>query len=268
MPPKSEPSSGTLFTTPFVISVLLLGVTALGLAPVTQRLQAALTKEAIALREPLSKLDKGGLGPYRFLAAHTLDDNIVASLGTDQYIDWILEDTTYAGKDRTNPLRFARLFVTYYTGQPDAVPHTPDVCMVGAGYTMDDANNITINVPGLADSPVVPVRALTFVKSGVFDADRMTVVYTFHTNGQFAETREGVRQAVNRPSDHHAYYSKVEVVFGSSDSRPPYPSREDAIKATEKLLGYALPMLVERHWPDWEAVKKQEAGERSDSDSV
>ena len=256
---KHQGTVTSLLTAPFVISVAILGVTAVGLPWATHVMRIVLTKEAIRLRSPLPRLDKGGLGPYVFRDKQDLDTAVVEALGTNEYIYWRLEDTSY-GASSLDPRRFARLFVTYYTGRPDPVPHTPDVCMLGSGYTTEEKENIIFAVGSLADSAEVPVRVLTFVKSGVFDSDKMTVVYTFHCNGRFAETRNAVRRMVNNPLDRHAYYSKVEVVFGWHGARPRYPSRKDVIVAAEKLLSYVLPLLVEEHWPDWAAVKRAEAG--------
>lgn len=258
MSDTSERLPSGLLNTPFVISAILLGVTALALGPVTARMRIVLTKEAIPLRAQLGRLNKSALAPYRFVRGNTLDDAVVDTLETEQYIDWVLEDATLI--DTSNPLRFARLFVTYYTGQPDPVPHTPDVCMVGAGYIAEQKANLTMTVPSFGEASEVPIRVLTFVKSGIYDGDKMTVVYTFHCNGRFAETRDKVRRTVNNPMDRFAYYSKVEVVFGWDRAVPRYPSRAESIKAAEKLLVRVLPLLVENHWPDWDAAVAEQTG--------
>lgn len=234
--------------------MIVLGATAIGLPAVTRHMRLVLAKQAAPLRSPLAKLDKNALGPYRFASANVLDPAVVDALGTTDYIDWILEDTSQA--NRLSPLRYARLHVTYYTGQPDAVPHTPDVCLVGAGYEIVRSNNTVVRVPTLADSREVPVRMVTFVKSAIFGGDEMPIVYTFHCNGKFAATRERVRTAVNNPLDEYAYYSKIEVGFGWNMARPHFPSRDEALAATAKLFSYVLPLLIEKHWPDWEALQR------------
>ena len=233
--------------------MIVLGATAIGLPAVSRHMRVALAKAAAPLRSPLAKLDKNALGPYRFVSANVLDAAVVDALGTTEYIDWILEDTSHT--NRSSPLRYARLHVTYYTGQPDAVPHTPDVCMVGAGYEIVRSGNTAVRVSTLAGSPEVPVRMVTFVKSAIFGADELPIVYTFHCNGKFAATRERVRTAVNNPLDEYAYYSKIEVGFGWNMARPHFPSQDEALAATAKLFSYVLPLLLENHWPDWKALK-------------
>ncbi len=243
-------------TTPFAISAVLLAAVAVGVPWANSAMKLALTKQPLPLQKPLHRLDRHRLGPYGFRAKIDLEQAVVETLGTEQYIYWILEDTTYKDRD---PRRYARLFVSYYTGGADAVPHTPDICMLGSGYTIENADNTTIHVPGLTDDGEVPVRAVTFVKSGIFAAESMTVVYTFRTNNVFAATRQAVRMKVASLADRYSYYSKVEVIFGSSDSNPVYPSPEQTRDAAEKLLSYVLPVLVEDHWPDWNVATQSSA---------
>lgn len=248
--------TGSLWTAPFLISLGILGVTAAGLGPVTRALKVALQKEAVPLRASLSRMDKSRLGPFRFIKAFTLESAVVNTLGTEEYISWILEDTALSNTN--SPLRYVNLFVTYYTGQPDPVPHTPDVCMAGAGYWREQAENITVRVDALSPDVEVPVRVLSFVKSGIFNGDKMPVLYTFHTNGRFAATREAVRTTVNTPLDRHAYYSKVEIQFGWERASPRYPTMEKMIEGSERVLNHVLPLLIDEHWPDWKAVKEAE----------
>lgn len=252
--------TASLFTAPFMVCVAILGMTAIGLPWATSYLRIVLTKEAIPLRRPLARLDKGRLGPYVFRSKIDLQEMVVEALGTDQYIYWLLEDTSY-GEQSLDPRRFVHLAVTYYTGQPDPVPHTPDVCLTGAGYITEQKENRSIHLVRVSDPLEVPVRVLTAVKSGIFGSERMTVVYTFHCNGRFAETRQAVRMIVNDPRQRYAYYSKVEVTFGWQAARPPYPPREQAVAATTKLLSHVLPLLLEEHWPDWAGVKRIASGE-------
>ncbi len=257
MPRSPQRSATSMWSPPFLISTLILGVTAIALGPVTDFMHVTLTKSPIPLRAPLGRLDKSRLGPYVFVQARTLDPAVVNTLGTDQYIDWILEDTSLAG--RRTPLRYAHLFVTYYTGQPDAAPHTPDQCYKGAGYTVASAENLTFHIDALETSPEVPVRLVSFIRSDIFDSDLTPVIYTFHCNGKFVASREGVRNAANNPLDKHAYYSKVELTFGWDNARPRVPSRAAAIEASQRLLEHVLPALVNDHWPDWAAVTASEA---------
>jgi hypothetical protein len=46
----------------------------------------------------------------------------------------------------------------------------------------------------------------------------------------------------------YSYFSKIELVFNQSLSAP---SKQEAIEASEKVLGVILPILEKDHWPDW-----------------
>jgi hypothetical protein len=248
----SDRAISRLFNAPFLTCVFLLGGTAAGLGPVTRYMKIALTKEAIEMRAPLGTFDKSRLGPYQFRRGVALEEAILNSLGTEMYIDWLLEDSEVT--DRRSPLRYVQLFVTYYTGQPDPVPHTPDVCYKAGGYTSTAVDNFVLSIPHVEAD--VPIRVITFEKSSIQDRDRLTVIYLFHCNGQFAAKRNKVRWLVSRPSDRYAYFSKVEIVFGGPNSQPRYATREQSVTAAKRLFSHVLPVLLENHWPDWEVVKQ------------
>ena len=250
-------SSNSFFSTPFVLTACILAVTAVAVPTVSKRLRMNFRKEAIPLRAALRNLDKSRLGRFRFVQANQLSAPIIEALGTAEYIDWVLEDTTYAGS--VDPRRIVRLHVTYYTGQPDPVPHTPDVCLPASGYEIVQAENTSLSVPELGESKQIPVRVLTFVRSALYEDAKPVVIYTFHCNGRFSATREGVRLATGNPLDRYAYYSKVEVSYGWDGATPSFPTPEQATAACAELFRRVLPVLVEQHWPDWQNAKSDDA---------
>lgn len=238
-----------VFSPPFIIAVTLLGSAAFLAGPGTTWLNLNAVKAALALQKPLGELDEGSLYPYRVVRRQILEDVIVEALGTDLYLKWTLEDTSV--DDKNDPLRYAELFVTYYTGGSSLVPHTPDVCYLGHGYSPAQPHgNLAIDVPSLGSSlREVPIRVCTFVKTAIFGNDDTSVVYTFHCNGRFAIGPRIVRMNINTPTHRYAYFSKVEVSF-------PGASREQAVRGTQKLFRRVLPVLVRDHWPDFEAAEK------------
>jgi hypothetical protein len=202
-----------------------------------------LAKEPIALRAPLGSLDAHDLGPYRVVKRQILEPGIEESLGTREYISWTLEDTRVA---TGQPLRFAHLFITYYTGGGSLVPHTPDVCYLGAGYQPAQAHeNRELPIETLPDgeSPL-PIRVCTFSKTAIFDHKQNSVAYTFHANGRFASTRNRVRLLLSDLSARYAYFSKVEVSFLDA-------TREQTVEGAQKLFARVIPLLLEHHWPKW-----------------
>jgi len=198
-------------------------------------------KAALPLKNPLGALKVEELLPYRVIERQALESTVVDALGTDQYINWVLEDTSAGQPD---PLRYVQLFITYDTGGVNLVPHTPDECRLGAGYQAAQPHeNVDIEVP-----MTIPVRLCTFLKTTVFDREEVSVVYTFHSNGTFVATRNGVRLLINDLSNRHAYFSKVEVSF-------PRATREQSLRGAAKLLERLLPVLVKDHFPDFEAAE-------------
>lgn len=201
-----------LVTPPFVVAVAMLGVAA-GLAgPVANWMHIKQGKKALPLKSPLTALNETEIAPYRVKTRRVLDPAVVEALGTDLYLDWTLEDGDLPPND---PLREVNLFVTYYSGGHNLVPHTPDVCYFGAGYAAAMPHeNTRIEVATLGpDLSTVPIRVCTFARTAIFDHGNLSVVYMFHCNGRFVATRTGVRVLINDPVSTYAYFSKVEVGF-------------------------------------------------------
>lgn len=242
-------SPSGVFTRPFVVSVVLLGAAAVLAGPVANWLNIKHAKLPLPLRKPLSALDEQAIAPYRVIKRHILDPTIVEALGTDLYLDWTLEDTSVP---RDDPLRYANLFITYDTGGHNLVPHTPDVCRRGAGYEPAQPHeNVDLNILTLGERfRAVSVRICTFAKTDIFSRERVSILYTFNCNGKFVSTRWGVRVLLNAPSRTYAYFSKVEVSF-------PQATRAQCVAGGRKLFGRVLPLLVNAHWPDFEAAETQ-----------
>ncbi len=173
---------------------------------------------------------------------------MVESLGTSEYIQALLVDTTVPPEATT---RVAKLFITYYTGQPDMVPHVPDECYLAGGFDPLWSGNVDVNVPGVgAPHDQVPVRVVEFrapsAKRSLAGLDTTTVMYFFHVNAKWTTTRNGVRTLLTNPFERFAYYAKIEVFF-SSGNLTRNASREDSLKALAPLLERLMPVLYEQH---------------------
>lgn len=240
---KTTPSKplARLITPPFGLAVVLLGTAAILAGPVSSWMDFQQGKAALPLKKPLGALDVEGLLPYKAIERRALESTVVEALGTDQYINWVMEDTSVP---QTNPLHYVHLFVTYDTGGVNLVPHTPDECLLGAGYQAAQPHeNVDINVP-----MTIPVRLCTFIKTAVFNREEVSVVYTFNCNGKFVATRTGVRLLINDLSNRYAYFSKVEVSF-------PRATRAQSLQGAAKLFERLLPVLIKDHFPDFETFE-------------
>ena len=255
-PPKN--ALVRLASPPFVIAVVMLMVAIVLAGPVAAWKKFKRAKLPLPLKKALTALDVEALAPYQVVERVVLDPTVVEALGTDRYLNWVLEDSSLPSGD---PLRRASLLVTYYSGGQDLVPHTPDVCFLGTGYEPAQPHeNRKIEVRSLpAESAMVPIRVCTFVRTSVFQHKKHSVVYTFFCNGRAVCTRTDVRLLINNPTNTYAYFSKVEVSF-------PRATRAQNIEGAQKLFERLLPVLRRDHWPDFEAA--EEAGETEPAPSA
>lgn len=206
-------------------------------------------KQRLDLKAPLTQLDLAKIRPYERVDSDVLSAEEIEALGTEEYIIWQLVDTRIP--ERNNPMKYARLFVTYYSGQPDQVPHVPEECFLGGGYQqLGKPLNTEITVPTLKqDYGKIPLRILSFRKDSVIGgAYAPTVCYLFSVNGKFVSSRTDVRMALSNLFERYAYFSKVELTFGLPGHKI---DTEQVRQAAEELLKVVLPVLVDDHWPDW-----------------
>ncbi len=228
-----------------MVAAIILGIAAVLAGPVAKNMKLRQFKKRLPLMKAFSDLDLEALKPFRVVERQDLEPAMVDSLGTKDYIHWVLEDTSVNEDD---PMRVVTLFVTYYSGGVNLVPHTPDACFLGAGYEPSQAHeNKSVSIESLQRE--VPIRVLTFAKTAIRGRSKVSVAYNFHCNGEFVETRTAVRLRVNDPLRTYAYFSKVEVSF-------PRATREQTIEGAAKILDRILPLLSRDHWPDYDQAER------------
>jgi len=235
----------------FLVCVVVLAVCAGGLKVGAERLMWHFRKLELPLRKPFDDMDVQKLWPYKLLASRKIPEEIEEELGTKEYIQWTLIDSSVREND---PFAVVDLFVTYYTGDPERVPHVPDWCYVGSGGRVAESENIEITVADNGTgSDELPVRILEIVvpRGGINQV--RTVGYFFAVNGEYRCTRTGVRIRVNRLTDRYAYFSKVEVSFPQCRDA----EREATINALTKFLRKLVPVLAAEHWPNWAEAKSR-----------
>ena len=236
----------------FLICILILIFAGASMSIAINRFGVYLNKEPIPLKKSLDLLDKNDLSPYIVKPQDKLkilNEEIVKSLGTQDYIQWILEDED---TQDNNSVHRCLLFITYYAC-PDKVPHVPEECWTGGGFrklssesiTLDINNNTTgfkLEIP--AKFLVFGPQKLNLLQSSI----RIPNIYFFIVNGKYVGSREAARIALNKNLfGKYSYFSKLELVFNQI---PDTPNEEDAIEASEKLLSVILPILEQEHLPD------------------
>ncbi len=249
----------------YYVCVGILLLAALTMQAVANHLKVTFTKKAVPLKRPLVALDTAKLGPeYRLAASQPppLNDEVLENLGTHEYLQWFLEDTRRPADD---PRGLVHLFITYYTGKADPVPHNPEECYSAGGASLEGRTQITVTMPGPHGKTVqIPVKVLDFVPSArsslivQAEARPLVVAYFFYTNGKYETTRTGVRVATGSLFDRYAYYCKIEMTFTDRQAGIP-ANREQTEEATRDLLRKLMPILWADHFQDWDALKRGEA---------
>ncbi len=232
----------------FLICTAVLALACAGMSVARHQLGLYLKKEPLPLKKPLDQLDEAALAPYEVVAKLKIEnEEILRSLGTEDYIQWVLEDPREPSE---SPVRRVMLFITYYK-LPDRVPHVPEECYTGGGYRRLDTEPVTLHVTLSGEPRDIPGRYLVF--EGSPDAlasasPRFPVLYLFRVNDEYAGSRDGARMALNRNIfSKHSYFCKVELVFNQALVAP---TRAATVSAGERILMAVLPLLERDHWPD------------------
>ena len=233
----------------FLICVAVLAVAAGGMSIAIQSFGVYLKKQPLPLKKSLDLLNESALAPYKVIEKHKiLNEEIVKELGTEDYIQWVLEDPRV---EVDSTVRKCLLFISYYE-LPDRVPHVPEECYTGGGYQRLATDSVTLypNKPGLQKQ--IEGKYLVFGSTkGDFlqSGERFPVLYFFKVNGEYAGSRDEARIALNKNLFRkYSYFCKVELIFNQAFVAP---SKQQAVAASEKLLAVILPILEREHWPDW-----------------
>jgi hypothetical protein len=225
----------------FVLCVLVLAVSGLGMSVMKDSLGGYLTKTPLLLMRSLDALDANALAPLEVIARQKIESqDIVASLGTEDYIQWVLADANDTlGTGRV------MVFVTYYR-LPDRVPHVPEECYMGGGFQRLVTEAMTLD---LGDGQL-DAKYLVFgsAQGAAWQGRaRVPVVYFFKVNGRFAADRDEARMLLNKNVfGQSSYFSKVELVFNQQAAPV---TREQVVHTSQRVLQRLLPVLEQDHWP-------------------
>jgi hypothetical protein len=238
---------------PFVLCVVLLLAAAGFTTTYKKHHGLTIIKKPLPLKASFDELDENLLAPYKVLNKSKIENqDVLESLGTEDYLQWVLDDTSV---DQMSPVRNCSVFITYYTGNPDQVPHVPEACYTGGGNQIENTSSVDldigeVNVPEIPK--LVPATALVFTRksSEIWQASsEFAVIYFFKVNGEYKGGRDGVRWALGNLTSEYSYFSKVELKF--FNVRGLNPDKQQSIEATGRVLKVLLPVLEKNHWPDW-----------------
>jgi hypothetical protein len=239
----------------FLLSIICLLITSGFVSYYKSHQGIILIKKPLPLKQSFNLLDEKLLEPYKVLEKSKIENqDVLESLGTEDYLQWILEDPTV---DAMSPVRNCSVFITYYTGNPDQVPHVPEACYTGGGNQVESSSSVELdigkaNIPGMPRGEKIPVTVLIFTRksSEIWQTSaEFQVIYFFKVNGMYKGNRTGVRIALGDLTSEYSYFSKVELKF--LNTRGVYPDKQQSIEAAQKFLKVLLPVLEKNHWPDW-----------------
>jgi hypothetical protein len=235
----------------FLICAGLLAITAGGMSVAIKMAGIYTKKEPLLLKKTLSDMDKSNLAPYKVVTKSKIENqDILNTLGTEDYIQWTLEDTRVPAESKT---RFCTLFITYYS-LPDIVPHRPEECYIGGGLQGIKFETVMLRVTQGLNEREIKARYLVFAdtkaESSLGGGTSFPILYTFNADGKYGD-RDDVRRALNKNLfSKFSYFSKVEWKFyNTASGRAIYPNKQEAIAASEKLMSVILPVLEKEHWP-------------------
>jgi len=171
----------------------------------------------------------------------SFDETRLADRRSNWYVARLYEDARPA--DRTGPLRWWRLDVTYYTGDLDTVPHIPEKCLVASGADVLDTTPLRFEVPaarGPWDRPftVLRTRYQTFDKS-TLSVKQFVQYYVFCLNGVPESSWKKVRLLLTYPWVRHCYFAKIQFA-----PRHQVADLDDADRRAEEFANAFLPAVL------------------------
>ncbi|MBN1392062.1 MAG: hypothetical protein JW947_04585 [Sedimentisphaerales bacterium] len=204
------------------------------------------------MKKSLDFLDEDGLSSYKVISKEKISsEDVIISLGTRNYIQWVLEDLDAPAN---SAVRYCSLFITYYE-LPDKVPHVPEECYMGSGFQRLASDSVTLEL----ETTKISARYLVFIStaSGYWQKSvKFPVLYFFRVNKDYVNSREDTRLVLNKNlRSKYSYFSKVELKFFNTGfvkgkrGESVYPGKEEAVTASQKLLNVILPVLEQEHWP-------------------
>ncbi|MHC4596081.1 MAG: exosortase C-terminal domain/associated protein EpsI [Planctomycetota bacterium] len=150
-----------------------------------------------------------------------LDEAIVRATDTEAYIN-----RRYS---RRNALEHISLYVAYGVRARDLMPHRPEVCYTGAGWTLVDRSSMELP---LSDGMKLPCRALQF-SSGTLNTKKVVVLDYYIVDGQYCRDVSLLRSKAWRGSGTVRYVAQVQIVT-------PITANLTADSATRMVRAFAV----------------------------
>ncbi len=174
-----------------------------------------------------------------------LDEAIVRATDTDAHIN-----RSYS---RNNSFEFVSLYVATGVKARDLMPHRPEVCYTGAGWTLIDKRSMELP---LSDGKELPCNVMQFSR-GILTTKKIVVLDYYIVDGQYSSDVSLLRSKAWRGSGTVRYVAQIQIVTSISPN-------QTADSVTKILITFAVESasLISQLFED--AVEDQQ----SDNDSA
>ncbi len=135
-----------------------------------------------------------------------LDENVIKATDTDQHVN-----RAYRNAEHT---RQVGLWVAYGVRFRDLMPHRPEVCYPGNGWTKRDAVEATL---ALDNGLTLHCRLLQFERGGLVDR-RINVLNYYIIDGQYSPDVAMLRSRIWRPSAAATDVAQVQITCSGGAS--------------------------------------------------
>lgn len=129
-----------------------------------------------------------------------MDEYVLRKTGTDDHVNRMYE--------RRRSRDSVSLWIAYGVRLRDLMPHRPEVCYNGAGWTLESNQAIEIKSD---DGAVVPCRLMRF-KRGVLATERVTVLNYYIVDGERSAGVSQLRSKAAGGSGSARYAAQIQIV--------------------------------------------------------
>jgi len=129
-----------------------------------------------------------------------MDEAIVLATDTDAHIN--------RNYSRHNNSENVWLYIAYGVKARDLMPHRPEVCYTGAGWTFTESRSMDLP---LSDGTILPCKTLQFSR-GTLNIEKVTVLNYYIVDGQYCRDVSLLRSKVWRGSGTVRYVAQVQII--------------------------------------------------------
>ena len=129
-----------------------------------------------------------------------VDEYVLRKTGTDDHVNRVYERQW--GRESVS------LWIAYGVRPRDLMPHRPEVCYSGAGWTLESDQPLEL---ASGDEGVLPCRLMTF-KRGVLATERITVLNYYIVDGERSAGVSQLRSKAARGGGSASYAAQIQIV--------------------------------------------------------